>query len=216
MTEIHDPEHPEEDLLERYSLDLVSGEELQSFEEHLLICEECQDRLTESDAYVRAMRAATAELSGHDGSRVAEWLVSRLSGFLRLPWPTWAGVGVAGLMALMWLGRPEAPPPLAVFLHSTRGAESAAVNAVVGSGRPLLLELDVEGLPRLPAYEAEIVDSAGREIWRSVVQPKGGRLFVLEPKALDGGTFWVRLYSAQGNTDLLREYGLQVVASRGF
>jgi hypothetical protein len=50
--------HPEDDQLEGYSLEILSQREIARLEEHFLICETCQERLTEMDTYVEAMRAA--------------------------------------------------------------------------------------------------------------------------------------------------------------
>jgi len=55
--------HPEEDLLEQYSLGRVAGSDLRALEEHLLLCPQCQDRLTEVDAYVRAMQDGAKRLT---------------------------------------------------------------------------------------------------------------------------------------------------------
>jgi hypothetical protein len=45
--------------LERYYLGQVQNEaELAPLEEHLLCCASCQSRMTESDNYIDAMRAA--------------------------------------------------------------------------------------------------------------------------------------------------------------
>ena len=56
-------EHPEEDRLEQYSLGRLAGSDLRRLEEHLLLCPKCQDRLTEVDAYVRAMRDGAKRLT---------------------------------------------------------------------------------------------------------------------------------------------------------
>jgi hypothetical protein len=50
--------HPDEDQVERCSLETMDARKAAKFEEHLLICETCQDRLLEMDAYVDAMRRA--------------------------------------------------------------------------------------------------------------------------------------------------------------
>jgi anti-sigma factor RsiW len=52
--------HPDEGELEKYSMADLRDEEAAGFEEHLLHCERCQQRLAETDAYVAAMRRAAA------------------------------------------------------------------------------------------------------------------------------------------------------------
>jgi hypothetical protein len=52
--------HPSCDELEAYSLGLSSDTDLEKVEEHLLICERCQNELALTDQYVRAMKDALA------------------------------------------------------------------------------------------------------------------------------------------------------------
>jgi uncharacterized CHY-type Zn-finger protein len=55
-------EHAAEDVLERYAMRTLPALEVESLEEHLLICAECRDRLTAADDYVAAMEAAAAKI----------------------------------------------------------------------------------------------------------------------------------------------------------
>ena len=50
--------HPDEDQLERYSIDIMEARQAAAFEEHLLICDTCQDRLLDMETFVEAMRRA--------------------------------------------------------------------------------------------------------------------------------------------------------------
>ena len=52
--------HPPEDAFEDYAFDRLSPEDTSDFEEHLLVCEKCQQTLAETDDYVRLMKSATA------------------------------------------------------------------------------------------------------------------------------------------------------------
>jgi hypothetical protein len=54
--------HPDEGELEKYSMADLREEEAAGFEEHLLICQHCQQRLAETDVYVAAMRRAAWQL----------------------------------------------------------------------------------------------------------------------------------------------------------
>ena len=54
--------HPDEGELEKYSMGDLSVEEAAGFEEHLLHCERCRQRLAATVAYVAAMRGAAAQL----------------------------------------------------------------------------------------------------------------------------------------------------------
>jgi hypothetical protein len=51
--------HPDEDLFEDYSFDRLSEEETAIFEEHLLICQECQKTLASTEDYIGLMKGAT-------------------------------------------------------------------------------------------------------------------------------------------------------------
>jgi hypothetical protein len=51
-------EHATHEALEEFAFGRLRGAALTKLEEHLLICEECQDRLSELDAFVQAMADA--------------------------------------------------------------------------------------------------------------------------------------------------------------
>jgi predicted nucleotide-binding protein len=51
-------DHPDHDAVERYAMNHLSADQQQSFEEHLLVCQSCQLRLAEYDAYITTTRAA--------------------------------------------------------------------------------------------------------------------------------------------------------------
>jgi len=55
-------EHAAEDDLERYAMRTLPAPEVESLEEHLLICGGCRDRLTAADEYVAAMHSAAVTI----------------------------------------------------------------------------------------------------------------------------------------------------------
>jgi anti-sigma factor RsiW len=55
------PSCPDDDLLEKYALGRLDEPGAAPIEEHLLICERCQDRLKELDDFVTALRAAVRQ-----------------------------------------------------------------------------------------------------------------------------------------------------------
>lgn len=57
--------HVPEDVLERYAMGRLSGEECEPVEEHLLLCAVCQRSLEQTDEYIRVAQAATAMVA-HD------------------------------------------------------------------------------------------------------------------------------------------------------
>jgi len=54
--------HPEDSEIEQYSLGVLAAEDIPGFEQHLLICHECQDRVAQMDAEIQGMQAAAREL----------------------------------------------------------------------------------------------------------------------------------------------------------
>src|SRR6185295_2822195 len=67
--------HPEETEIEQYSMGILASERVQSFEEHFLACEPCQDQLLQMEAYVNAVRSVSPRLRAARSpwSRFAEW-----------------------------------------------------------------------------------------------------------------------------------------------
>ncbi len=60
----HVPEgHIPEDMLDEFVMEMLSEQDCAYWEEHLLICTLCQDRVAEADEYVRAVKSAAAEIS---------------------------------------------------------------------------------------------------------------------------------------------------------
>jgi hypothetical protein len=51
--------HPSSEELEAYAIGLLLEAELEKVEEHLLICERCQNELALADQYIQAMKKAT-------------------------------------------------------------------------------------------------------------------------------------------------------------
>lgn len=50
--------HPSGDLIELYALGRLAEELVPSFEEHLLICEQCQDALESDDTFSKSITEA--------------------------------------------------------------------------------------------------------------------------------------------------------------
>jgi hypothetical protein len=51
--------HPDENIFEDYYFDRLSEQETAIFEEHLLICQECQKTLASTKDYIGLMKGAT-------------------------------------------------------------------------------------------------------------------------------------------------------------
>jgi anti-sigma factor RsiW len=61
--------HCSEDQLERYALGMLSDEDGQTLEEHLLICFTCQHLLARLDDFIRIAKAALDSEGGHGARR---------------------------------------------------------------------------------------------------------------------------------------------------
>jgi hypothetical protein len=193
--------HLRDEEVERYSLGEARQDEAENWGEHLLLCETCRLRVADSDAYVAAMRAAAAQLRQSHPPRERRW------------WKTFPGLlpaaaGLAALAVVVFVAlpgnrRPRAPATVAVHLAATRGA---GIEAQAPSGTQLFLQPDLAGLPELSAYRLEVVDSAGKSMWRGALPSTAGSGATV-PR-LQAGIYFVRVSSPAG--DLYREYGLDV------
>jgi len=196
--------HPEETELEQYSMGALSEARLETFEEHLLACDPCQDRLLEMEAYVNAMRSASP--------KVREAGKPFWTDLFRWPRPAWvaafAMTAVALAVARMWIAAPSPRTEMAsVFLHSSRGIEGLAI-AKAPAGKPLSLTMELTELPGFASYRLEIVGATGKPVWEGVVHPKDGRITEPTTTGLSAGQYYVRLFAPGGA--LLREFGLGV------
>jgi len=199
-------DHASEEVLEQYALGSLEEPLLGEIEEHLLLCSQCQEQLKEIDAYHAAMRGAAVRLDTEDEQRKRLW--TRISGWLtvsRLGWALALGaVLVLALSTRVWMRRPPAGSPLAIYLDANRGAEVRHA----ASGRPLELTLDTTALSRYPVYRAETVDVTGNIRAQSDTTAAEGKVKVSLSQGLTPGSYFVRLYSP--SHELLREYGLMV------
>jgi len=194
--------HLQAEELELYCLGGLTEVRCARLEEHLLLCEICRDRLTETESYVAVMRQASRQWS-------AEQVEARAAAVIAIrPWrESWPGrlapMLVAALLvvcAAVWFGRHSRvpAPPFAIELTAVRGAAPGPAPA----GYPLLLELDLTGLSEGRPFAGEVVDASGRRVAEF---PVGAPALL---KALAPGGYFVRFYKSSG--ELLREYALTV------
>jgi len=54
--------HIPEELLDEFVMEMLSEQDYEFWEEHLLICATCQDRLAQADQYVAVIKSAAARL----------------------------------------------------------------------------------------------------------------------------------------------------------
>src|SRR5579871_4028340 len=163
--------HPAEEEIEKYSMGGLTEEECSRFEEHLLICESCQNRVTETDTYVSTMLSASALVRQRGRRAEKRWWQLR-------PWVPIGAAAVAVLvlssLGVEWIARrnggPGNPAPAyALNLVATRGN---GIEAKAPEGRTLVLHLDLAGLTPEASYRLELVDGQGARVWEGSVSPQ--------------------------------------------
>jgi len=199
--EFADGRHASDDALERYAAGLSHEPELAELEEHLLVCESCQDRLALEDSIRQCVR---------DGGAVLQQ--SRDAVRRRSPKIAWAfclvAAGLAVFAAFEWQSVHRATgTPAVILLQTTRGTEDPAL-AAAPAGRPITLVLDLTGLQQFSEYKLEIVRAAGRPVYQASRAPQGNKLQATLSGGLVAGSYFVRVYTPA--RELLREYALVV------
>jgi hypothetical protein len=209
--------HIREERLEAYSANLLAGDELDRTEEHLLVCETCQDRLNAVERFGRAMRSAAMRIREEEKqapktSGMGQWL-RRL---FHLPLPVWAGAAAVSVALLVIFSvslrhpthtpQPLAPgPPVEVALEAIRGESTGTAPA----GHALHLLLDGQGVAEIPVWQVEIVDSEGGKIWNGKGIRSDSTIIADVPLALSPGTYYIRLIN-DSPVDPAREFELVV------
>jgi anti-sigma factor RsiW len=191
--------HLAEETLEMYSMGRLSETETEHVEEHLLICSVCQDRLTETDQFVQAIRSAARELE-KEPVRVPWWSSLAQKLFL-IPKPAWAAAACAALALVVFI--PRQTPTSVVDMQAMRGPE-APVQAPANAD--LTLRLSLKGLDNPGPLQVQVADATGKIVAISQAQRQED-VAIAHANKLSAGTYWVRLYSG---TEILREYGLTV------
>jgi hypothetical protein len=176
--------------IEEYSMGTIPEEVSAQFEEHLLVCEACRNRVAESDELVRAMQQAAGKIRQEKALPAHAWRS------LSMPLLAAAAVIVAALV-FGW-SRFGIKPEVAVSLTAMRGGE---LLALAPAGTPLGLHPDTTGLPASASYGLEIVNSVGKSVWHGTFP--GSHV-----PAQSKGTYFVRIYA--NGSEPLREYGLLI------
>ena len=196
--------HPEEEILERFSMGRLVEPELGEFEEHLLICDRCQERLDEATEFAGLMREAAGKVA-EEAPVESAWRQ-----WLRLDWlpgrmPALAGAMVILMAVLAWQPWRAAAPGewRTVELATMRGGPPPLAAL---EGYALHLRLDVTGLDAA-GTTAQIVSANGALVAETPVALVEGKTELRHAAGLGAGQYWVRLKKA-GET--VREYSLAV------
>jgi hypothetical protein len=189
--------HLSEEVLEEYVFDRLPETLAAPVEEHLLICQICQNAIAETDEFVAAMKVVASQ----PAPQPAPWrsVLPSLANRTRL-----APITALVILALVMVWKhPQASTPVAVSLSSLRGLNPMAPAPV---GKPLQLNIDLPDLVSAGEYRVEVVNAAGSPVWKGAASNINGKLVATISRPLGKGVYWVRLYG--GDSELLREFGM--------
>src|SRR2546430_2151415 len=114
------------------------------FEEHFLVCESCQDRLLEMEAYINAVRSVSPKLRA-----------ARKPAWPRMGWVGALAVAVAGVA--MIVRTPGRVGEVAIVqLEASRGIEGRFLAKAI-AGQALSFQIDLTQIPAASSYRLEIV-----------------------------------------------------------
>jgi len=199
--------HPPEEDFEEYAFDRLPEDRCADFEEHLLLCGQCQYELARTDEYILLVKQAAAEWHGVSlgtapRARTSSAVVSRSLAAAIL------GAGV--VTAALAFGIPHARlgrEASSVELAAMRGGGPSMARARAKA--PIVVAIDATDMDDRHGLRIQMVDAAGRPVWSGAASEPaaGNRITARIDARLAAGVYWIRLYSASG--ELLREFGLR-------
>jgi hypothetical protein len=194
-------EHPSEEALERFLLNMSPEEELEALETHVLACSYCVDQLEYLETQIAATRLALETLESDRGPKTPVSRFSEWKSWFTIPKLSFAAAGMA-----MAAGAILFSIPRDVNLTAYRGTETA----IVSEWRPLRLHLNARGLPE-GSIAVELADSRGLIVWKGTSVVRHDTVQVTLPRITNSGPHFVRLLTAPQDTtevELLREFAL--------
>jgi hypothetical protein len=195
-------EHPTEEALERFLLNMSSEEELETTETHVLACEYCVDQLETLETQIAATRLALQKLESRPASKRSVDRFGRWKTWFTIPKLSFATAGFA-----MAAGAILFSIPREVSITAYRGAETA----IVSEGRPLHMHLNAAGLEPGPVA-VELANRNGSIVWKGTSSIAHDRVDVSLPRIIHSGPHFLRMYSvtpAGNEPTLLREFALE-------
>lgn len=212
--------HPSNEVLERYALGHLPEFDLEQVEEHLLVCELCQDEMTLVDSYIREIKeVCRAEVVSRSvRSKPKFSLFEYFNKLLAFPRPVLAGAcAAAALIMVVPFVRQSAPsgPPLVIQLQTERGFRGNSTQpkkeagvATAQANRPLELNIALGSGSDSGPIQAEIVKRSGAKVWTGTVTPVDSKLKIQVASGLRAGSYWVRLFDASHES--ISELGLEL------
>lgn len=195
--------HAPEETLEEYVFGRLPEPQCAALEEHLLICPGCQQRLRETDDYIRLMKEA---MNGwRPAGKISAVRAAVASGTLAI---VAAGVMIVALAVAIPHSWRSSSEPQTVALAAFRGGPASLVKARAGSAIDLVIDASDLDDPR--NLQIEVVNESGKLVWTGAAGTVStqGRILARVRSRLRSGVYWVRLFSTA--RDLVREFGLRL------
>ncbi len=195
-------EHPNEEALERFLLNMSSEEELEDLEMHVLACGLCVDQLEAMEIRIAATRSALKSLESRRISPKSTEAASSRKRWFTIPGLSFAATGLVAAVGVVLFSIPQD-----VTLTAYRGSETASVS----EGRPLHIHLNAAGL-NSGAVAVELADRRGALVWKGTSVIRHDAVDVTLPRITESGSHYLRLYSTPSGANesvLLREFALK-------
>ena len=209
MNTLQPDTHLTEQEVEDFALGRVQRSRAPEMLEHLLFCDECNDRVEAEQLLrdqLRDAMSAPEVPAALPAARRRGWLE-----WFSAPNPAWAAAAACAVFLLFVPALRQGDAPTAsVALESYRGRATDGQNMVAPAGSALELKLDTTGLADLNRGNVSVVDAVGETVWSGQAQTADGVLKTEVSTRLQPGLYWVRL-TRDGQPDtLVREYRLEV------
>ena len=182
-------EHPSEEALERFLLNMSPEEELEALETHVLACSYCVDQLEYLETQIAATRLALQMLESDQAKKKSVDQNSSWKSWFTIPRLSLAGAGAALAAGVLFFSLPRD-----VNLTAFRGTETAIVSG------PILVEL---------------ANNSGSIVWKGTSAVGHDTVDVTLPRITKSGPHFLRLYTAPQDAsggELLREFALHAKA----
>jgi hypothetical protein len=213
-------------MVERYMLGELSPAEREAFEEHFFVCAECAQDLSSEAAFLDHSRILLSAPEAEPRESNVEVRAPRWQAWLK---PAFVLPVVALLAALLGYesfvaiprarhqtSSPQILPALSLINAASRGGTVDQLS--VRRGQPFLLFVDVPGDSRYISYSAQLLDSAGHQLWSLPVTSAAAKdtVSIRIPGQQNSGayTLVVRGVMNDGSTNELERLPFQLQVAR--
>lgn len=195
--------HATAEQLEEYSFGRLGENQLERIEEHLLVCQRCQEELEALDSFRSNLRAAmespAREIPVQASRRQPRWG----SGAFSTPWAAAAMLGVLTLgVGVAWQQVSGPDRTVVLELDAQRGVETSALDR----DATVEMRLANSGIADGEAATIEVIDATGAILSSQEASWQADKLVVTAERGLSERARYLRVRDSQGR--LVREYML--------